>query len=187
VQWLRDGLGIITSAEEIEGLARQVESAGDVVFVPALSGLGAPYWDPNARGLICGITRDTNRGHLARAALEGIAFQVADLADAMAADMGQPMKRLRVDGGASKNELLMRFQGDLLNADVERPVSVETTALGAAYLAGLGVGLFESRAAIAAAHRIDWSHKPTMSLDERSAHKVRWARAVARAKSELGR
>jgi glycerol kinase len=187
VQWLRDGLGIITSADEIEQLAKQVESAGDVVFVPALSGLGAPYWDPNARGLICGITRDTNRGHLARAALEGIAFQVTDLAEAMSADMGQPLKRLRVDGGASKNELLMRFQGDLLNAQVERPASVETTALGAAYLAGLGVGLFENRAAIAAAHRIDWSHKPTMSLDERSAHKVRWARAVARAKSELGR
>jgi glycerol kinase len=187
VQWLRDGLGIIQSADEIEALAKQVDSAGDVVFVPALSGLGAPYWDANARGVICGLSRDTSRAHLARATLEGIAFQVADLANAMVADMGHPLARLRVDGGASKNELLMRFQGDLLDAQVERPASVETTALGAAYLAGLGVGMFENRAAIAKAHRIDWSYKPTMSLDERSAHKVRWARAVARAKSELGR
>jgi len=185
VQWLRDGLGIITSADEIEGLAAQVDSAGDVVFVPALSGLGAPYWDPNARGLVCGISRDTTRAHLARATLEGIAFQVADLAEAMAADMGRPMTRLRVDGGASKNELLMRFQGDILNAQVERPASVETTALGAAYLAGLAVGVFENRAAIAAAHHIDWSYKPTMRLDERSAHRVRWGRAVARARTEL--
>jgi glycerol kinase len=124
---------------------------------------------------------------LARATLEGIAFQVADLANAMVADMGHPLARLRVDGGASKNELLMRFQGDLLDAQVERPASVETTALGAAYLAGLGVGMFENRAAIAKAHRIDWSYKPTMSPQERDAHKVRWARAVTRAKSELGR
>jgi glycerol kinase len=187
VQWLRDGLGVIKSADEIEALAAQVESTGDVVFVPALSGLGAPYWDPNARGLLCGISRDTTRAHLARATLEGIAFQVADLAEAMAADMGKALSRLRVDGGASKNELLMRFQGDILGTPVERPSSVETTALGAAYLAGLGVGMFENRAAIAAAHRIDWSYKPTMQLDQRSAHKTRWARAVARARSELGR
>jgi glycerol kinase len=187
VQWLRDGLGMIKSADEIEALAQQVESAGDVVFVPALSGLGAPYWDPDARGLVCGISRDTTRAHLARATLEGIAFQVADLAEAMAADMGRSMARLRVDGGASKNELLMRFQGDILNAQVERPGSVETTALGAAYLAGLGVGIFENREAIAAAHRIDWSYKPTMTLEQRSAHKKRWARAVARTRSELGR
>jgi glycerol kinase len=187
VQWLRDGLGLIHSADEIEGLAKQVESAGDVVFVPALSGLGAPYWDPEARGLICGLTRDTTRAHIARATLEGIAFQVADLARAMEADMKRPLTRLRVDGGASKNELLMRFQGDILGADVDRPSSVETTALGAAYLAGLAVGVFASKEAIAKAHSVDWSYKPTMSPDTRAAHLLRWQRAVARARSELNR
>lgn len=186
VQWLRDGLGLIQSASEIEALASSVESAGDVVFVPALAGLGAPYWDPDARGLICGITRDTTRAHIARATLEGIAFQVADLAHAMEADMGRPLGKLRVDGGASQNRMLMQFQGDIMGIEVERPVCVETTGLGAAYLAGLAVGAFESRAAIAKAHRIDWSYKPTMSLERRNAHKVRWARAVARARSELG-
>ena len=187
VQWLRDGLGLIRNAEEIEALARTVDGAGDVVFVPALAGLGAPYWDPDARGLISGITRDTQVGHLARATLEGIAFQVADLARAMAADMGRPIERLRVDGGASKNQLLMEFQGNLLGTVVERPSCIETTALGAAYLAGLGVGVFADRQEIARAHHIDWSYKPTMSLDERRAHEERWARAVARARSELAR
>ncbi|MDB4988374.1 MAG: Glycerol kinase [Myxococcaceae bacterium] len=187
VQWLRDGLGLIRKAEEIEDLARQVDSAGDVVFVPALAGLGAPYWDPDARGIISGITRDTRVPHLARATLEGIAFQVADLARAMEADMGRSIGRLRVDGGASKNRLLMEFQGDLLGAIVERPTTIESTALGAAYLAGLAVGVFADRGAIASAHHIDWSYKPTMSLDERSAHLDRWGRAVARARSELSR
>jgi glycerol kinase len=187
VQWLRDGLGLIRKAEEIEALANQVESAGDVVFVPALAGLGAPYWDPDARGIISGITRDTRVAHIARATLEGIAFQVADLARAMEADMGRSIGRLRVDGGASRNRLLMEFQGDLLGAAVDRPKTIETTALGAAYLAGLAVGVFADRSAIAKAHSIDWSYKPTMSLDERSAHLERWARAVARARSELSR
>lgn len=187
VQWLRDGLGLIKSADEIEALAKQVESTGDVVFVPALSGLGAPYWDPDARGLLTGITRDTNRAHIARATLEGIAFQVADLARAMEADMGRPVASLRVDGGASQNELLMRFQADILGTIVDRPSCVETTALGAAYLAGLGVGLFSSLDEIAKAHRIDWTYKPTMSLDARRAHMVRWERAVSRARSELRR
>ncbi|HVZ36429.1 MAG TPA: glycerol kinase GlpK, partial [Polyangiaceae bacterium] len=192
VQWLRDGLGLIRAAEEIESLARQVESTGDVVFVPALAGLGAPYWDPDARGIITGITRDTRAAHLARATLEGIAFQVADLARAMEADMRgafgdareSAIARLRVDGGASKNRLLMEFQADVVGATVERPSCIETTALGAAYLAGLAVGIFADRGAIARAHHIDWSYKPTMSLDERSAHLDRWARAVARARSE---
>jgi len=187
VQWLRDGLGLIKSADEIEALASQVDSTGDVVFVPALAGLGAPYWDPDARGLLTGITRDTNRAHIARATLEGIAFQVADLARAMEADMGRPVASLRVDGGASQNELLMRFQADILGAVVDRPSCVETTALGAAYLAGLGVGLFSSPDEIAKAHRIDWTYKPTMSLDARRAHMVRWERAVSRARSELRR
>jgi len=186
VQWLRDGLGLIKSASEIEALAAQVESSGDVLFVPALAGLGAPYWDPDARGLISGITRDTTKAHLARATLEGIAFQVADLAQSMEADMGRSLTGLRVDGGASQNEILMKFQGDILGVQVDRPRSVETTGLGAAYLAGLAAGVFESREAIARAHRIDWSYKPTMSLERREAHKVRWARAVARARSELG-
>jgi glycerol kinase len=187
VQWLRDGLGVIRTAEEIESLATQVPDSGGVVFVPALAGLGAPYWDPDARGIITGITRGTTAAHLARATLEGIAFQVADLARAMEADMGRPIGRLRVDGGASKNRLLMEFQGNLLGATVERPASIETTALGAAYLAGLAVGVFADRAAIARAHHIDWSYKPTMSLDERSALDERWARAVSRARSELAR
>jgi glycerol kinase len=187
VQWLRDGLELIRSAEDIEALARQVDSAGDVVFVPALAGLGAPYWDPGARGIITGISRDTTAAHLARATLEGIAFQVTDLARAMEKDMGRRIGRLRVDGGASKNRLLMEFQGDLLGSTVERPRNIETTGLGAAYLAGLAVGLFSDRGAIAKAHHIDWSYKPTMSLDERSAHLQRWARAVARARSELNR
>jgi len=187
VQWLRDGLGIIRAASEIESLAREVESSGDVVFVPALAGLGAPYWDPHARGLLCGISRDTTRAHIARATLEGIAFQVADLAEAMAADVGAPVRCLRVDGGASGNELLMRFQGDILHAEVERPHCTETTALGAAYLAGLAVGIFADRADIARAHRIDWCYKPTMSLDDRAAHRSRWAGAVARARSEQPR
>ncbi len=187
VQWLRDGLGIIKSASEIEALAAQVESSGDVVFVPALAGLGAPYWDADARGLLTGITRDTNRAHIARATLEGIAFQVADLARAMEADMGRPVASLRVDGGASQNELLMRFQADITGAAVDRPSCVETTALGAAYLAGLAVGVFSSTEDIAKAHRIDWTYKPTMSPDTRRAHMVRWERAVARARSELTR
>jgi len=187
VQWLRDGLGVIRKAEEIEALARQVDNTGDVVFVPALAGLGAPYWDPDARGVISGITRDTRVPHIARATLEGIAFQVADLAQAMEADMGRSIERFRVDGGASRNRLLMEFQGDLVDAVVERPSCIETTALGAAYLAGLAVGAFADRNAIANAHHIDWSYKPTMSPDERSAHKQRWARAVARARSERAR
>ena len=187
VQWLRDGLGIIKTAAEVEALAAQVESSGDVVFVPALAGLGAPYWDPDARGLLTGITRDTNRAHIARATLEGIAFQVADLARAMEADMGRPVASLRVDGGASQNELLMRFQADITGVRVDRPSCVETTALGAAYLAGLGVGVFSSTADIVKAHRIDWTYKPTMSHDTRRAHMVRWQRAVARARSELTR
>lgn len=187
VQWLRDGLGMIKNADEIETLAAQVESAGDVVFVPALTGLGAPYWDPEARGIITGLTRDTNRSHIARATLEGIAFQVADLARAMEADMGRPVARLRVDGGASRNELLMTFQGDLLDAVVDRPSCIETTALGAAYLAGLGAGTFTNRDAIAKAHRTEWSYKPKMSPEARRAHLMRWERAVARARSELAR
>src|SRR5205085_4506802 len=142
VQWLRDGLGLIGRSADVESLAEKVPSAGDVVFVPALTGLGAPHWDPDARGLICGLTRGTTASHLARATLEGIALSVADLGRAMEADLGARMTRLRVDGGASENALLMQYQADVLDVGIDRPANVETTALGAAYLAGLAVGLY---------------------------------------------
>jgi glycerol kinase len=184
VQWLRDGLGIIRSASEIEALAAKVDSAGDVVFVPALAGLGAPHWDPHARGLITGITRDTGAAHLARATLEGIAFQIADLVEAMERDAGAPLGRLRVDGGAAANALLMQFQADVLGAPIDRPRSVETTALGAAYLAGLAVGVFRDTADVARAHGLERTFTPQLAPAERAAHLARWRRAVARAKSE---
>ncbi len=141
VQWLRDGLGLIGSAAEVEALASSVPSTDGVHFVPALAGLGAPYWDQDARGLICGITRGTTRAHLARAALEGVAFQVFDLVDAMRRDAGVSLSRLRVDGGAAQNNLLMQMQADFTRVVVERPVDLESTARGAALLAGVGVGL----------------------------------------------
>jgi glycerol kinase len=184
VQWLRDGLGIIKSSSEVEALARQVDSAGDVVFVPALVGLGAPHWDPNARGLVYGLTRDTTAAHLARATLEGIAFQIVDLVHAMRADSARSLRRMRVDGGAAQNELLMQLQADLLDVEVDRPESVETTALGAAYLAGLGVGVFSDLSAVVKAHRIAKTFSPRMGEDDRRAYLNRWTRAVQRARSE---
>jgi glycerol kinase len=183
VQWLRDQLGIIRHASEIEELARKVDSSEGVTFVPALTGLGAPHWDPNARGLICGLTRGSSAAHLARATLEGIAFQIAELALAMAQDAKQPLAGLRVDGGASMNALLMQFQADLLDLQIDRPSCVETTALGAAYLAGLAVSMFRDTAAIAKVHRIDRSFKPAMSSSERELHMKRWRVAVDRARS----
>ncbi len=185
VQWLRDGLGLIRSASEIEELAGRVESAGDVAFVPALAGLGAPHWDPEARGLITGITRDTTAAHLARATLEGVAFQIADLVHAMQADAKHRLERLRVDGGAAMNDLMMQFQADLLDVQVDRPASVETTALGAAYLAGLAVGIFPDLSAVVRAHEIERTFEPAMTPDERAGHLGRWSRAVARARSEI--
>ena len=184
VQWLRDGLGIIDSAAEIEELAAKVDSTGEVVFVPALAGLGAPYWDPHARGLVAGISRDTTAAHIARATLEGIAFQITDLARAMQADAKHAIHRLRVDGGAAMNDLMMQFQADLLGVPVDRPRSVETTALGAAYLAGLAVGIFPDLSAVVRAHPIDETFEPEMALDEREAHLARWSSAVRRARSE---
>lgn len=183
VQWLRDQLGIIKSAREIEPLAASVESSGGVVFVPALAGLGAPHWDPDARGLITGLTRGSSAAHLARATLEGIAFQIADLSSAMALDAGHPLSRLRVDGGASTNNLLMQFQADLLGIDVDRPSCIETTALGAAYLAGLAVGVFADRAAVAKVHQIDKTYHCTMNDADRNAHMARWQAAVERTRS----
>jgi len=183
VQWLRDGLGIIESAADIEALASGVPDSADVVFVPALTGLGAPHWDPHARGLVAGITRNTTAAHLARATLEGIAFQIHDLARAMEADAGRPIGRLRVDGGAAMNDLLMQFQADLLGVSVDRPGSVETTALGAGYLAGLAVGLFPDVDAVVRAHHVDRTFEPRIAAGERESHLDRWRRALERTRS----
>jgi glycerol kinase len=186
VQWLRDGLGLIQSSSEIEAKAREVEATGDVVFVPALAGLGAPYWDPHARGLIYGLTRDTTAAHLARATLEGIAFQIVDLVDAMRADAGRPITRLRVDGGAARNDLLMQFQSDMLGVTIDRPENVETTALGAAYLAGMAVGVFDGLNSVLDAYRIERSFEPQVTPGERERHLGRWRDAVRRARTEMG-
>ena len=187
VQWLRDGLGVIKSAAEIEALARSVPSSEGVTFVPALSGLGAPYWDPEARGLICGLTRGSTAAHLARATLEGIALEVRDLLGAMAEDLGKPLGKMRVDGGAAANDLLMQFQADVADVAIERPAELESTARGAAMLAGVGAGLFGSLAEAAGMSRVDRSFKVAMSPDERDAHRGRWADAVARTRAERGR
>jgi len=183
VQWLRDGLGLIGSAREIEALARQVSSSEGVVFVPALSGLGAPYWDPEARGLITGITRGTTRAHLARATLEAIAFQVEDVIVAMRGDLGHPVTRMRVDGGAAANDLLMQIQSDLGALTVERPTELESTARGAAMLAGLGAGIFSSQEDAARMIRLDRAFTPQIDPATRSAALARWTDAVGRARS----
>jgi glycerol kinase len=183
VQWLRDGLGIVKSADEIESLAKEVPDSGGVVFVPALAGLGAPHWDPHARGLLSGLTRGSNRAHIARATLEGIAFQIADLVLAMEGDSKKKLARLRVDGGAARNDLLMQFQSDLVRAEVDRPKNIETTALGAAYLAGLATGVFSGLNEVVKAHRIERTFRPSMEPSERNAHLARWNDAVARARS----
>jgi glycerol kinase len=182
VQWLRDGLGIIKSAADVEALAASVPDNGGVYLVPAFSGLGAPHWDPYARGILAGITRGTTKGHLARAALEGVAFQVADLVEAMGADAGIPIKELRVDGGASKNDLLMQFQADLLSVPVVRPTVTETTALGAAYLAGLAVGFWKSPQAIAGEQSIEKRFEPRLAPAQAKSQRARWTSALDRAK-----
>ncbi|HTZ24539.1 MAG TPA: glycerol kinase GlpK [Streptosporangiaceae bacterium] len=184
VQWLRDGLGLLDSAAQSEALARSVPDTGGVVFVPALTGLGAPYWDPDARGAMFGLTRGTTRAHLTRAALEAIAFEVRDVADLMTAEApGEPGEpgagaALRVDGGASTNDLLMQLQANQLQAPVERPVVAETTALGAAFLAGLATGVWSSQAELAATWRLDRRFRPE-ARDERAY--ARWRAAVQRA------
>ncbi len=183
VQWLRDGLGILSSAAEIEQLAGQVTSTDGVVFVPALAGLGAPHWDPGARGLITGITRGTTRAHLARATLEAIAFQIRDVLHAMAEDLGRPVRRLRVDGGAAANDLLLQLQADLANISVERPNELESTARGAAMLAGVGVGLFQSGRDAAKMVRIQKTFEARMDEAERSRRLDDWQGAVRRARS----
>jgi glycerol kinase len=180
VQWLRDGLGIISSSVEVEALAASVEHTDGVVLVPAFSGLGAPHWDPFARGSLQGMSRGTHKGHIARAALESIAFQTADVLQAMQADASMRLSELRVDGGASRNNLLMQFQADILNVPVIRPAVTETTALGAAYLAGLAVGFWNSLAAIAEQWQIEHRFIPSMSDGERQARLGLWHEAVVR-------
>jgi glycerol kinase len=182
VQWLRDGLGIIESAADIEPLARQVESSDGVAFVPALAGLGAPYWDPNARGTITGITRGTTAAHLARATLEGIAFQVWDLLDAMTKDAGRKVTTLKVDGGAAKNDLLVQFQADVAGVDTVRPVEVESTGRGAAMLAGIGAELSDLATASNMV-KVDRRFSPAIDAAAREAHLARWRRAIEQTRS----
>ncbi|MBP5998391.1 MAG: glycerol kinase GlpK [Azonexus sp.] len=183
VQWLRDGLGLIASAAEVETLAASVPDNGGVYLVPAHTGLGAPYWDPFARGALFGMTRGTTRAHIARAALEAIAFQSAELLQAMERDAGQPMKELRVDGGAANNDLLMQFQADLLDVPVVRPQVIETTALGAAYLAGLAVGFWQDESELTALWRSEHRFEPAMASDKRDALFGDWRRAVERTRN----
>ena len=180
VQWLRDGLGFITSSSEIEDLASTVPDSGGVYFVPALTGLAAPYWDQYARGTIIGITRGTTRAHIARAALDGIAFQIYDIAQAMAKDMNASLTELKVDGGASRNNLLMQSQADILGIKVVRPRITETTALGAAYLAGLAVGFWKNTDEIKNQWQIERCFEPIADNETIEAAKAGWANAIGR-------
>jgi glycerol kinase len=180
VQWLRDGLGLIDSAAEIEGLARTVPDSGDVVFVPALTGMGAPHWDPHARGAIVGITRGTTRAHLARATLEAIAFEVRDVVDVMVSEGGLEVPELSADGGASANDLLLQLQADQLGVPVRRPVVAETTALGAAFLAGLGAGVWSSTDELAQTWSLDRRFEPGDGARDDGRYD-RWRDAVRRA------
>ena len=182
VQWLRDGLGIIKTAAEVEQLAASVPDTGGVVFVPAFTGLGAPYWDAYARGTILGMTRGTTRAHIARAAIDSIAYQTSDVLEAMHKDSGIALSELRVDGGAARNDLLMQFQADVLGAAVVRPQVTETTALGAAYLAGLGVGFWKSLEEIGAQWKVERQFDPHMSNDEREAKLNQWRKGVERSR-----
>jgi glycerol kinase len=183
VQWLRDGLGIIRASSEVEPLANSVPDNGGVYFVPAFVGLGAPHWDSYARGAIFGLTRGSNAGHIARAALESIAYQVADLMDAVQIDTSTPLKELRVDGGASANNALMQFQADILGVPVVRPAMTETTALGAAYLAGLGAGFWKEIQTISDLPREERRFEPNLPRSQVDALRQRWNQAIARTKS----
>ncbi len=182
VQWLRDGLRLVRSADEVNLLANSTPDNGGVYLVPAFTGLGAPHWDPYARGAIIGITRDTSAAHIARAALEGVAYQVADLSDAMYADTGKRLKELRVDGGASNSAFMMQFQADLLQIPVVRPAVTETTALGAAYLAGLAVGYWKNVESISKQWQVEKVFEPKMSRAQVSELRARWNSALSRAK-----
>jgi glycerol kinase len=182
VQWLRDGLGIIGAAPEVEGLAASVPDSGGLVFVPALTGLGAPDWDPHARGTILGVTRGTTRAHLARATLEAIAFEVRDVVDVMVADAGIAVPELSADGGAAGNDLLCQLQADQLGVPVRRPTVTETTGVGAAFLAGLGTGVWSSTDELAATWQLDRRFEPVAGARDDGRH-ARWRRAVDRARS----
>jgi glycerol kinase len=182
VQWLRDGLGIIRKASDVQALAESVADNGGVYLVPAFAGLGAPHWDQYARGTITGITRGTTAGHIARAALEGIAYQVADLLDGMHADAGIALSELRVDGGASSNDMLMQFQADVLQVPVVRPSVTETTALGAAYLAGLAVGFWPDTNTTSAQWQVEKRFEPAMAASKAAELRERWSEAVSRSK-----
>ncbi len=184
VQWLRDGLGVIGSAGEIEALAARVSDSGGVYMVPAFVGLGAPYWDAEARGLICGLTRDSSAGHVARATLEAICYQTRDVVACMEADSGRRLAALRVDGGAVVNDLLMQTQADVLGIPVQRSAVAETTALGAAYLAGLATGVWSDLAELAARRRSDRVFTPQLDAATRAARYAGWERAVARARGD---
>ena len=180
VQWLRDGLGVIRSSAEVEELAASVPDTGGVYFVPALTGLGAPYWDPYSKGTITGLTRGSTAAHIARAALEGIAFQTMDIVKAMEKDAGVSLKELKVDGGASRNNLLMQFQSDILGTSVIRPCVTETTALGAAYLAGLAVGFWDSLDTIRRQWQAERTFRPSMSASAVEEKKAGWQDAIGR-------
>ena len=183
VQWLRDGLKIIQTSADVEALARQVDNNGGVYFVPAFTGLGAPYWNQHARGTIVGITRGSNSAHIARAAIESIAFQSMDLLKAMEGDAGLPIREVRVDGGATVNNQLMQFQSDILNTNVIRPNVTETTALGAAYLAGLAVGFWKDVDELQQYWQMDKTFKPVMPDDERNELQRNWKKAVRAAQA----
>jgi glycerol kinase len=183
VQWLRDELQIIRDSAQVEALARQVDSNGGVYFVPAFTGLGAPYWDQYARGTIAGLTRGANQGHLARAAIESMAYQVADVIDAMEADSGIETTELRADGGAAANDLLLQFQSDILDIPVVRPQILETTALGAAYLAGLAVDFWDSQAEIQSQWELEQMFTPSMPPDRVDELRTGWSKALARARA----
>ena len=183
VQWLRDGLGIIAASGEVEALAASVPDSGGVFLVPAFAGLGAPHWDPQARGTLLGLSRGSGRGHIARAALEAIAYQSAELLAAMQKDAARPVTQVRADGGAARNDLLMQFQADLLGLPVLRPRVTETTALGAAALAGLAVGFWDSQEEFAALWQCERQFVPAMAADERASRLGLWARAVERSKN----
>lgn len=185
VQWLRDGLGIIQKSSDVEKLACQVEHTDGVVLVPAFTGLGAPHWDSDARALLCGMSRGTNKSHIARAALEAIAFQVSDVLTAMQSDLSSPLKELRVDGGASSNDMLMQFQADILNVPVLRPKLLESTAWGTAAMAGLKAGVFSNLDEIAASWQLERAFEPKMNADQREFHLAQWQSALKRARSDL--
>jgi glycerol kinase len=187
VQWLRDGLGIIATSSDVVELARSVADNGGVYLVPAFSGLGAPHWDPYARGTIVGITRGTTAGHIARAAVESIAFQVADLLSAVKDDAGIDLPELRVDGGAAVNDALLQFQADLLGVTVVRPQVTETTALGAAYLAGLAVGFWDSTETLARHWRVDKRFEPSQAASHSAARRAEWHEALNRSKGWIAK